>query len=375
MHHEYKGHIHIHTSYSDGSKLHAEIAEEAIAAGLDFIITTDHNVWVDGVEGYYGDEESGRVLLLVGEEVHDVRRWPQANHCLVFGAEKELSAHAADPQELIDAASAAGGFSYLAHPFEIASTLLKGDELSALGWEEWHVSGYAGLEIWNYMSEFKSHMTSKWAAVRAAYRPEQAITGPFGRTIAKWDELLSSGRQVACIAGGDVHGKTYSLGPLSRVLFPYRRHFQSLNNHILASQKLTGEFAHDKQLVLEALRRGNSWVAYDAAGDTAGFRFSAHALRQQAVMGDMVRLLSGGVTFQITAPAAAHIRLIRHGEVVAESLGTGHLLTQASEPGAYRAEAFTRFAGRKRAWIYSNPIYVRKPNRTERTDARFPTDL
>ncbi|HSM58601.1 MAG TPA: hypothetical protein VK879_20775, partial [Candidatus Sulfomarinibacteraceae bacterium] len=47
----------------------------AIRAGLDFIIVTDHNVWVHGVEGYYETDE-GRVLLLTGEEVHDVRRQP-----------------------------------------------------------------------------------------------------------------------------------------------------------------------------------------------------------------------------------------------------------------------------------------------------------
>ncbi|MEZ4642447.1 MAG: hypothetical protein R3E31_06865 [Chloroflexota bacterium] len=36
-----------------GKCKHHEIAEAAIAAGLDFIIVTDHNVWVDGGSGYY----------------------------------------------------------------------------------------------------------------------------------------------------------------------------------------------------------------------------------------------------------------------------------------------------------------------------------
>ena len=85
---EITGNLHIHTPYSDGAKWHAEIAEEAVAAGLDFIIVTDHNIWVDGVEGYYqcGDD---KVLLLVGEEVHNPRRDPQASHFLVFGADRQ----------------------------------------------------------------------------------------------------------------------------------------------------------------------------------------------------------------------------------------------------------------------------------------------
>ncbi|HQE98760.1 MAG TPA: PHP domain-containing protein, partial [Anaerolineae bacterium] len=72
---EYAGNLHIHSVYSDGSGRHAEIAEAAAAAGLNFVIVTDHNVRVEGLEGYYG-----RVLLLIGEEAHNSRRRPQANH-------------------------------------------------------------------------------------------------------------------------------------------------------------------------------------------------------------------------------------------------------------------------------------------------------
>ncbi len=55
--HSYSGNMHIHTRYSDGEKLHAEIAQDAITAGLDFIIITDHNTYVTGVEGYYKNRE------------------------------------------------------------------------------------------------------------------------------------------------------------------------------------------------------------------------------------------------------------------------------------------------------------------------------
>jgi hypothetical protein len=358
MHYEYKGHVHIHTVYSDGNKAHADIAEEAVAAGLDFVFITDHNVWVEGVEGYYGGETSGRALLLVGEEVHDVRRRPQANHCLVFGAEQELSQHGDNPQALIDTASAAGGFTFLAHPFEIGSPLGKSGELDAINWEEWDVQGYAGLEIWNYLSEFKSHLSGILAALRAAYSPERVITGPFHKTMSKWDELLSRGQRVSCIAGGDVHGGTYRLGPLTRTLFPYQFHFHTLNMHVLTPKPMSGEFDHDKKLLLSALGQGNGWVGYDAAGDTTGFRFSAQGLKQQAIMGSTLRPKKGSVTFQVTVPSVGHIQLIHNGRVVAETAGAPHLLHQASEPGSYRAQVFTRFAGRKRGWIYSNPIYL-----------------
>ena len=45
-----------------------------------------------------------KVLMLIGEEIHDQDRDPQKNHLLVFGAEKELATFADDPQILINAA-------------------------------------------------------------------------------------------------------------------------------------------------------------------------------------------------------------------------------------------------------------------------------
>ena len=45
--------LHMHTTYSDGSGTHQEIAEAALEAGLDVVIVTDHNVLVQGLEGYH----------------------------------------------------------------------------------------------------------------------------------------------------------------------------------------------------------------------------------------------------------------------------------------------------------------------------------
>ena len=74
--HEIVANPHVHTPYSDGVWYHAQIAQVAAEAGIDLVIVTDHNVWVDGVEGYYDG-----VLMLVGEEVHDVQRLPSVTIC------------------------------------------------------------------------------------------------------------------------------------------------------------------------------------------------------------------------------------------------------------------------------------------------------
>ena len=105
--HEIVVNLHMHTRYSDGSGTHKDIAQAAIKTGLDAVIVTDHNVLVQGLEGYYRNGPN-RVLLLVGQEIHDQNRIPQKNHLLVFNANREVVSFANDPQKLINAVREAG---------------------------------------------------------------------------------------------------------------------------------------------------------------------------------------------------------------------------------------------------------------------------
>ena len=106
---EYVGNLHVHTPYSDGSGSHAEIAEAALTVGLDFVIYTDHNVRLRNIDGYYGDEDRGYVLLLSGEEVHDRTRNPQCNHVLVYDIDHDVAPHAHDLGSLIQTVAEKGG--------------------------------------------------------------------------------------------------------------------------------------------------------------------------------------------------------------------------------------------------------------------------
>ena len=135
--------LHIHSVYSDGHATHAAIAAAAAKAGIDGIIVTDHNIWVDGLEGYYrtGDKS---VLVLVGEEIHDPLRVPQKNHLLVFGADQELATLADSPQTLISAVQRLGGLCFLAHPVDPAMPAFGETDIS---WEDWSVTGFTGIEF------------------------------------------------------------------------------------------------------------------------------------------------------------------------------------------------------------------------------------
>ncbi|MCB8937871.1 MAG: PHP domain-containing protein [Ardenticatenaceae bacterium] len=362
---ELAGNMHMHTHFSDGEKWHAEIAQDAIAAGLDFIIVTDHNVWVDGVEGYY-EGENGRLLLLSGEEVHNVRRQPQGSHLLVYGAEAELADCAPNPQQLIDAVNERGGYSFLAHPHENDCRIFP---FPNLGWRDWPVENFTGLEIWNYMSSFinalvaaldrlpvQIELLDKLTAVRLAFNPQKFVVGPEPRTLALWDELLAQGKRITAVGNSDAHATPMSFGPFKRIIFPYEYLFRAVNTHILLERPLTGDLTQDKKMILRAIGKGNSWVGYDLPHSTKGFRFSA-ASKGKGIMGEAVKL-DAGATLQICTPTRCNIRLIHNGKPVASAKNETHLTHIPIEPGAYRVECTIQFAGQERGWIYSNPIYL-----------------
>ncbi len=141
--HEIVVNLHMHTRYSDGTGTHKEIAEAAIKTGLDAVIVTDHNVLVQGVEGYYRVGRQ-RVLLLVGQEVHDQDRVPQKNHLLVFNSQRDVATLADDAQTLINRVAEAGGLSFIAHPNDPEAPVFNETDIS---WEAWEVHGYTGLEL------------------------------------------------------------------------------------------------------------------------------------------------------------------------------------------------------------------------------------
>ena len=351
--HEIVINLHMHTPYSDGGGTHTDIAHAAIASGLDAVIVTDHNVYVKGAEDYYKDGDR-KVLLLVGEEIHDQARLPQKSHLLVFGANRELANLAYDPQRLIDSVKETDGLTFIAHPIDPAAPAVGEADLS---WADWDVHGFTGIELWNGMSEFKSLLKTKLHALFYAYNPHRVAHAPFPEALDLWDGLLSEGNQVVAIGGSDAHAFKAHMGPIRRTLFPYKFHFQSINTHLYADKPLSGVLAEDRRLILNTLSRGRAFIGYDLPVSTRGFRFTAQGKDSHAWMGEVISA-KDGITLQIRLPLRAECRLIKDGKEVKTWQQQENCTHITSEPGVYRVEAYIHYKGKRRGWIFSNPIYV-----------------
>jgi hypothetical protein len=348
--------LHMHTPYSDGTAYHAELGQIALLSGLDVILVTDHNVFVNGMDGYISNLDR-KLLLMVGEEIHDRNRNPQKNHLLVFGADRELTQYAANPQQLIDQVNASGGICFLAHPTDPALPSFNEPDIS---WVDWSVRNFTGLELWNGFSELKVVAKSKLQVIFYALFPAWLAHRPPLSTVTKWDELTGKGKRVVAIGGSDAHALHMRLGPIRKVIYPYQFHFRAINTHLLTPVGLSGNLAEDRRMVLTSLKNGNCFIGYDLPAPTRGFRFTGHSKDRTLNMGDETTY-TGGATFQIRLPDDCECNLLCDGEVLKSWHNQQICSYLASKPGVYRVECYIRFKGKHRAWIFSNPIYLRPP--------------
>jgi hypothetical protein len=361
----------MHTTHSDGTGTFEDVIDAASSAGLDFVYVTDHNILVRHKEEGY----RRGILTMVGQEVHDEDRVPPGNHLLCLGVEHDVSGYAKHPQSVIEAVRSQKGLSFLAHPIEEYTEYLP----QHFSWASWEVTGYTGVELWNYMSGFRGYATSKARALAIGFLPNWHMVGPVPAMLKKWDGLTQK-RRVVAIGGTDVHAWSYQIGLIRRCFLPYAYCAQALNTHILVDTPLAGTLddvpmtddrvRRDHGLVLGSLKAGHCWVGYDLVGPTRGFRFSAWQVDEfevpdvhsepHAIMGDALEKPSVGRStfFRAAVPRRAEMRLLRNGIVVARRFGQ-HLEYASSDPGVFRVEVWRRRWGKPRGWIFSNPIYVR----------------
>jgi hypothetical protein len=325
--------VHLHSTHSDGTGTVPQIARAAKRAGIDVVLLTDHDTLEAqrrGEERWYDD-----VLVLVGEEVSPTDR----DHFLAFGVDREINRHLSGP-EICDAVRAAGGFGFGAHPFSRGSERFKRPPI-AFG----QLDCLEGVELWSFLNDTGERLRSVRDLARMIVTPQRAIGGPPEGNLREWDRLCQA-RRVVAIGGLDAHQIGIRIaGHVPLRLMGYKRSFRQLHTHVLAARPLTRELEQDRALVYDALREGRCYIANDELADARGFAFSH--------MGEQLPF-EEGMTLHARTPQPAHIRLLRDGNLIAET--TARELNHSIElPGVYRVEA--KLGGRP--WIFSNPAYLR----------------
>jgi len=339
------GAVHGHSRYSDGRGTVEEIRAAAQAAGLDFLILTDHDTLRPLAE--VGEAFCGRTLSLFGCEVS-----PPTNHLLVFGAERCPDRSRA-PQEYLDDAAAQGALTFLAHPHDRGVPLA---HIPAYPWEAWPLEEFTGLEVWNQLSDFAGHLGGLSSAIRALRRPHLALQGPEPETLALWD-ALGRERRVVGLAGLDVHDIHIGRPPLGLRIFPYDYAMRTLLCYVDVA-----EWSEDAQTakvrLLEAFAAGRLHFAHHGLADARDVRFAARLADGAELPMGAEHPWQAARELALRSPEPAELRLLRDGETAAESFGR-ELAVRPDGPGVYRAELRLRRDGRSLPWAFTNPIYLR----------------
>ncbi|MBN1434848.1 PHP domain-containing protein [Candidatus Fermentibacterales bacterium] len=260
---ELVGCLHVHTTHSDGTAAPSEVIGLASAAGLDFLGINDHMSLAARDE--IGAGWHGGLLALTGAELNDDSGG--LNHLLVYGID-ELPPDGLAPADYPLWVRARGGLSIAAHPREKGSRLpFRTDSTRALPWTEEPRPGLLdGVEIWNYMSQWKDGL-SPLRLVRSLRSPDRSVVAPDGETVGFW-------RRCRCAGIGGVDAHCFRPGFGLRV-FPYPMLFDRIRTHVLLDPSIRGlQGRKAEQALLEAMLgpEGLTFVSNRLAGDARGFR-------------------------------------------------------------------------------------------------------
>jgi hypothetical protein len=335
------GAVHVHTTLSDGGGTPQEVIGAARAAGLSFVVLTDHdNLDAKPLEGYHDG-----VLVIVGTEVSTT-----AGHLLGLGIPDPDFRFSGDALDSIEDVRDLGGVSFAAHPLS---------PRRSFQWTGWDLPGPWGLELLNGDSQWRE--TSRWTLFQTAalygLNPRYALLASLvspDATLRRWDSLLEE-RDVPGIVGADAHSRIV-VGRGSVLRFPsYESSLSVAKNHVLLDSSLTGDQRRDARSIILALAQGRSYIGLDALAPADGFYFFGESGGERWRMGDTApassrpTLEAGGAL-----PKGTHVRLLRDGNTAVE--GLGHVALPSAAPGVYRVEC--RVPGWPIPWILSNPIYV-----------------
>ncbi|HUN23792.1 MAG TPA: CehA/McbA family metallohydrolase [Anaerolineales bacterium] len=354
--HELIGNLHVHSVYSDGSGTPSHIIRAALNSGLDFLALTDHNVLVDGYQGYH-ELGSKRLLVLTGEELHDPTLRPSGNHILLIGISHELAHLAKDPSAVAQYVAAhTDGLAFLAHPHENHPHL----PTQANAWYAPVSSHFTGFELWNYTSSQKQAPQTSPPPAKGKGKATSLLASsyaPPASLFQQWDEWLVNGQRMVALGTANAHGEVNTLATEFHLPISYAEAFRTVNTHLLLKAPLSPDATLATRQILSALQHGQCFVGFDAPYPTKGFRFFAQNSWSTAQLGDEISI-SGGVTLQASAPARCTLRIIHNGKVVRERFQDTHISYSTVETGAYRVEGWIEYRQGLAGWIFSNPIFL-----------------
>ncbi|HEY4521879.1 MAG TPA: hypothetical protein VJH05_01930 [Candidatus Paceibacterota bacterium] len=340
---DYRGIIHLHSELShDSDGKFENIVKAAKNNDIDFVVMTDHwspTLYKKSKRGFFEN-----TLFIIGAEISK-----NENVTLIALPLPKNFVPENDWKKNVMSLHEKDSLALASHiEFSQTSQLVETDgvEITNL---------HAILVDRNYFGFF-------WLWTKAIWPKNWDLAFLFNsKTIENtiyWHYLNKSIKMPAFV-GNDTHDNYrlfYKLGPK---LGSYDNTFKLITTHIWA-EELT------EKSVVEAIKTGQSYFAFESFGDAKGFRFYATNNENVILPGNIFIpptpkppfFIKNKTTITIKAPLNkisnnTKIKIIKDGVVIKE--GFGALLNlEDPKPGNYYAEIWKN----EKPWIFSNPIKI-----------------
>lgn len=370
-----RGVVHVHGRASDGRGTLDEIAAAGAAAGLRFVIVTDHG---DATRRPETPSYRSGVLVIDAVEIST-----NGGHYVAIDLPMSPYPLGGEAADVVEDVRRLGGFGIAAHP---------DSPKRELRWTDWTLP-IDGLELVNPDTSWRVHAfaggtASRWLLLRSllAYpvRRAEAISQLLTESPelrARWIGLART-RPVIAIAGNDAHAKlalrdTEPGDNRTSIPIPsYESSFESLTIHATPDHPLSGNAADDARAILDAIRAGHLYVAVEGWASPPAFEFSGSRGNLRVHPGE--RLDPG-------SPIALRVRSNAPGGFATRVWRNDAILTERNEPrfdveidggaAVYTVEVRRPNSDGMPAWISSNPIYVRADAPSWPQSAREPDPI
>lgn len=301
-----RGVVHVHTRGShDSPGTVDELLAGAREAGLAWIAVTEHRKPGKPPAAALSSDP----ILIPGFELGLA-----GGSLLALGIDQPPERFA-PVRDTVEAVHAQGGVAIVAHLEE--ARVAEYDGISPDGVEVVNLHASAESERW--------HLVWRILLLPRPFALRSLLRGWASGNTERWYQLPSAS---AAVGGVDAHAKFRLLGSIGGTVDRYGSMFRLVTTHVLARER-------SRDAVIEALRAGRSYVAFEGVERVDRFRFE--------------RRMNG---FIVETPAVARLVLVCDGVDGAESHGTRAYLVPPEGAQECHTEAFRG----NRRWIVSSRL-------------------
>lgn len=338
---DYKLSQNIHTNYSTGSGTVATVIDEAKRTHQDFLMFTDTNI----APSLEIDRYQNQIGLLFGHKIID-----ETFRTNNYNYDKSSVGAASDLK--IESPVIKKGFN-LKHLINTDADGLEVINLKQISQTSWE----------------KSKISTIWSILLYPFNPRLSLMRLYSEPTEELRifDQISQKRNMSMFLGAEVTAKAIPITNLIMKFPSYERVLSVGSQHLLLTSELTGNIQIDKIKIIEALKKGSFYIAFDELGETTGFEIYSEDLKSKKRY-----FLGDNVTFQkdqkiyYKLPSEPNIFfevvLYKNG-VRLDHLNTFEGSFQIKTPGVYRLQVRLSpklplpDAIKWLTWIYTNNFY------------------